>query len=104
MNHALRMDHDADRVGRQIEQPVRFDNLEPLVHEGGRIDRDLRAHPPRRMIERILDRDRAETFSRPLAERTARGGQDDALERRARLSLKALEDAFLLPLYRRPLD
>ena len=42
----LRVHDDVDAAGSDVEQPPRFDDLEPLVHQGRRIDRDLRAHPP----------------------------------------------------------
>ncbi len=72
------MEDDVDPRGRETEEEVRLDDLEPLVHHGGRVDRDLRPHLPRRVRERLLDRDRAERLEVPLAERSARAGQDDA--------------------------
>ena len=50
----LRMDHHVDRGLRGAEQVVRLDQLEPLVHQGGAVDRDLAAHLPGRMGERLL--------------------------------------------------
>ena len=52
-----RMDDDLDPVVRDAEQPVRLDQLEPLVRERGRVHGDLAAHRPGRMRERVGDRD-----------------------------------------------
>ena len=49
-----RMDDDFDPVVRQSEEEVRLDHLEALVRERRRVDRDLRAHAPGRVSERIL--------------------------------------------------
>ena len=73
------MDDDVDPLARQAEEEVRLDDLEALVHHRRRVDRDLRAHLPGRVRERVLDRDRVERVEPPLAERAARGGQDEAL-------------------------
>ena len=45
---------DVDPVGAHAEQPVRLDHLEALVHQRRRVDRDLPAHPPGRMLQRIF--------------------------------------------------
>ena len=52
---------------RHAEQPVRLDHLEPLVHQRRRIDRDLPAHPPGRMLQRVGRRSplRVPTPARP---------------------------------------
>ena len=100
MDDALRMNHDGDLLGRQIEQPVRLDHFEPLVHQGRGIDRDLAAHPPGRMIERLGDGYRCETIGRKAEKRTARRGQNDALERGAAASFEALENRVVLAIDR----
>ena len=46
------------RSGADVEQPARLDHLEPLVHQRRRVDRDLRPHPPGRVPERVVRRDR----------------------------------------------
>ena len=66
---------------RQAEQVVRLDQLEALVHHGGRIDRDLGAHVPVRMGHRLLGRGLGHLGQRPVAERAARCGQDQPLDR-----------------------
>ena len=40
------MDDDLDRVRGGAKEPVRLDHLQALVHQRGRIDRDLPAHLP----------------------------------------------------------
>ena len=76
-----RVDHDLDPVVRDAEEEVRLDQLEPLVGERRRVDRDLRAHAPRRVRERVLDRDVLEVVAAAAAERPARGGQDERVDR-----------------------
>ena len=56
---------------------MRLDHLEPLVHQGGGVDGDLGAHPPRRVGERVGGGDVRERRRRRRAERAARGGQDE---------------------------
>ena len=70
-----RVDDDLDRVVRQVEEEVRLDQLEALVRERRRVDRDLRPHLPGRMRERVR------AASRPPARRgSARGtGRRDAV-------------------------
>ena len=53
----LRVDDDVDLLVRRAEQVVGLDQLEPLVHQRRRVDRDLAAHRPGRVGERLLDRD-----------------------------------------------
>ena len=60
VNDALRVDHHLDRVVVDIVQPVRLDHLQALVRERRRVDRDLRAHRPRRVAEGLLRADRGE--------------------------------------------
>ena len=50
------MDDDVDLRGGRAEEPVRFDDFEPLVHQRRRVDRDLRPHLPRRMLQRVCRR------------------------------------------------
>ena len=72
------------RVGRQAEQMMRLDQLEPLVHQRRRIDRDLRAHRPVGMRDRLRRRGRGDLLGRAGAERAAARGQDDLCRRRPR--------------------
>ena len=58
-------------VGR-AEEVVGLDDLEALVHEGRRVDRDLAAHRPGRVLEGVLDGDAGQLGARPAPERAAR--------------------------------
>ena len=60
VDDALRMDDHLDRVVADIVQPVRLDDLQALVRERRRVDRDLGAHRPGRVAERLLRGDRGE--------------------------------------------
>ena len=62
-------------VVRRAEQVVRLDHLEALVHQRRGVDRDLAAHRPRRVLERLLDGDVLQLGARAAAERAAGGGQ-----------------------------
>ena len=62
------------------EQVVGLDHLEALVHQRRRVDRDLAAHRPRRVRERLLDRHVLELGARAAAERAARGGQHELVD------------------------
>ena len=70
------------RLVGEAEQVVRLDQLEPLVHQRGRVDRDLAAHVPGRVRERRLDVHVAQLVGRHAAERAAGGGQHEPLDRR----------------------
>ena len=50
----LRVDQHVDLLGGQREQMMGLDEFQALVHQGRGIDRDLRAHRPVRMLERLL--------------------------------------------------
>lgn len=45
------MDDDVNVVVGGAEQVVRLDDLEPLVHHGGRVHGDLGAHRPVRVLQ-----------------------------------------------------
>ena len=70
----------------EAEQEVRLDHLEALVHQRRRVDRDLRAHVPRRVRERVGRADVAQVVGGAPAERAAGRGQHqrDASRRRGR--------------------
>ena len=53
MDNALALHHDLDLLGGQAEQPDRLDQLQALVHQGGRIDGDLGTHVPVGVLEGI---------------------------------------------------
>ena len=58
VDQRLRVDDDVDPLVRHPEQMVGLDQLEALVHQRRRVDRDLAAHLPGRMRERLLAGDR----------------------------------------------
>ena len=64
----LGVDDDVDLLVGRPEQVVGLDQLEALVHQRGRVDRDLAAHRPGRMRERLLD-GHAARARRPLRPR-----------------------------------
>ena len=55
VDQALRMDDDFDPVFGDVEEVMGLDDLQALVHQGRRIDRDLRAHPPGGVGEGVVD-------------------------------------------------
>ena len=65
-----------DPLGRDVEEPARLDHLEALVHQRRRVDRDLRAHLPVRVGQRLR---RAVA----LAMRSARPGRGTGRPRRS---------------------
>ena len=69
-----------DAVRGHPEEPARLDDLEPLVHEGRGVDRDLAAHVPGRVLERLARGDVAEALAGAVAERAARRGEDEPLD------------------------
>jgi hypothetical protein len=56
VDDGLRMHHHVDLAVLEAEQVVRLDHLEPLVHERGRVDGDLRPHLPGGVGQRLLHR------------------------------------------------
>ena len=81
---------------RDAEQVVRLDQLEPLVRERRRVDRDLRPHAPGRMRERLLGRDVLELVARAAAERPAGAGEHERVDLLAARALEALEERRVL--------
>ena len=60
----LGVDDDLDPVVGHAVEPVRLDDLEALVGEGRRVDRDLGAHRPGRVAQGQLGRDAGERRDR----------------------------------------
>ena len=86
MDDRLRVHDDVDAVVRRAEQVVGLDDLEALVHQRRRVDGDLAAHRPRRVLERLLDGDVLELGARAPAERAARRGEHELVDRARRLA------------------
>ena len=57
MHDRLRVNHHVDLLAGKIEQPAGFDDLQGLVHEGGRIDGNFRPHVPSGVGQGLGDRD-----------------------------------------------
>ena len=91
-----RVDDDVDPLVRDTEQPVRLDQLETLVRERGRVDGDLRAHAPRRMLERLAGDDRLELVAAAPAERPAGRGEDERVDGLRVAALEALVERRVL--------
>ena len=90
------MHDDIDQPVVQAEQVVSLDHLQALVHERGRVDRDLRTHAPGGMSQGLLDGCLGQFVARPAAEGATRGRHDDALEVIAPLAPQALGQRGML--------
>jgi hypothetical protein len=92
----LRVDGDLDPLVRHAEQEVGLDHLEPLVHQRGGVDRDLGAHRPGGMGERLLGRDGGQVGGGEAAKRAARGGDHQRLDGLRRGVAEALPERRML--------
>ena len=90
------MDHDFDPVVRDAEEEVGLDQLQSLVGERGRVDRDLRTHAPRRVGERVVHRHALELVAAAAAEGPSGGGQHERVDRTGVPTLEALEERGVL--------
>ena len=90
------MEHHVDPIVGKPVEPMRLDDLVALVHERRRVDRDLRAHAPRWVPERVLRRHPGERLERDVAERAPGCGQRDAAHRRELLPRHALPERVVL--------
>src|SRR5205814_6297150 len=96
VHHALRVVDDVDAVVLEAVQPSRFNDLVALVHEGRRVDGDLRPHLPRWMTERVLRRDPGKGLEGDVAKGAARRGERDAADLREILADEALPESVVL--------
>ena len=103
MNDGLRMNDHLNLVVAHREQEMRFDHLERLVHERRRIDRDFPPHGPGGMFERFGDGGTRHALRTPRAERTTRGGEDQARQLRRPPARHALEHRAVLGIDRHDL-
>ena len=74
VDQRLGVDDHVDPLVRGAEQVVSLHQLEALVHQRRRVDRDLAAHRPGGVRQRLLDRHLLELLARAPAERPAAGG------------------------------
>ncbi len=77
MNNALRMKYNLYVTGPDVEQKAGFDQFKPLVHHGGRINRDLSTHHPVRVGNRLLWSNFVKFVQRLDSERSTRTSQQD---------------------------
>ena len=87
--------------GTKLKKMMRFNDFEPLVHQGCRIDRDLRPHRPVGMLEGLLDGRTPDGFRACRSERTAGGGQDDTTNIFSTASAHGLEKRIVLGIDRK---
>ena len=75
---------------------VRLDQLEALVRQRRGVDRDLRAHGPGGMCERLIRRHPLQLLARPASKRTARRSEHQRVDRFAVAFPEALESGRVL--------
>lgn len=63
-----------------VEEPPGFNDLQPLVHHRSRIDRDLWAHRPIRVLQCGLRADRIKLIDRRIAKWSTRSREDNLLD------------------------
>ena len=97
---ALAVHEHVDVVNRHVEEVVRLDDLEALVHEGRAVYGDLGAHLPRGVRERHGGRDVLELVARAAEEGAARAGEPDLAHVLATLPHQALVDGVVLGIHR----
>jgi hypothetical protein len=77
-----------------------LDQLQPLVHQGRAIDRDLGAHRPIGVGDGFAGGGRAHLLEAPVPERSAAGGEDDPPNALGTRRVEALEDGIMLGINR----
>ena len=100
MDDGLGMHQHAQFFRRQGEQEMRLDQFQPLVHQGGAVERNLAAHRPVGMGDRLFHRGGAHLLQRPFAERPARGGDGDHIDFAGIARTQHLEDGVVLAVHR----
>ncbi len=99
MDDRLRMHHHFHLLRRHVEEPSRLDQLEPLVHERRRVDRDLGPHRPVRVPQGFFDGSRRDALGRPGAKRSTGSREQDAREILPALAGERLEDGAVLAVH-----
>ena len=80
MHDRLRVHHHLELGRYDREQVEGLDQLQPLVHQGGRVDGDLAPHRPVGVAQRLLGRGAGQLLQAPGAKRPTGGRQHDALD------------------------
>ena len=96
MHDRLRMDEDVDRIRRHPEEVMGFDDLETFVHHGRGVDRNLVAHFPGRMRERVGDGDVSERCEIAPQKWSARRREHDPLHLGVTAAAKGLMHGVVL--------
>ena len=81
MHNALRMNENIDVPVRDVEEDVRLEDLETLVHHGRRVHRDLGTHLPAWMGKSLSHGDPGQRRQGTAQEGPARASQDQAAYR-----------------------
>ncbi len=100
VHQRLRMDDNVDVVVGHAEEQMRLDQLETLVHQGGRVDRDERPHVPRRVRKGLFGRHLAQLVTSAAPERPAACGQDELAHLRGPTTAQALGERGVLGVHR----
>ena len=79
MNDAFGVNHDLDVGGSNVEEPLGFNHLKALVHEGGRVDGNLCAHFPIGVAKGLSGCYFLHLLLGERAEGASRGGEQDFL-------------------------
>ena len=96
MYDTLRMDDNLDFRGLYVEQPARLNNLKALIHKRSRVDGNLCAHAPLRMLQRTLCRYTLELINRQVTQGATAASDDEVAHTLASLTLQALHDCRVL--------
>ena len=96
MDDARGMNHDIDPIKGDAEQPMGFDRLEALVHQGRGVDRDLGTHLPRRVSQSVRHANRPEPIGIPLPKGASGRSEDQSSHTVHGLTEQALPDRTVL--------
>ena len=95
------MEEDVNLFRAEAEEPMRLDDLQGLIHHRGGVDRDLGAHVPNGMGERIVDRDLFQLLKRGITKRAAAGSEHNAGDFFSAAGLQRLENRAMLAVDRK---
>src|SRR5206468_4649971 len=80
VNYRLGVDDDVDLLGREVEKPAGFDQLQALVEHRGGVDGDLAPHAPGGVLEGVGEGGVLDLLGGGGAKGAAGGGEDQALD------------------------